>query len=281
MPLKSKVLVAYPKNTWLENMVEGKDGNIYATNYPEGIVYKISKSGTTENYAKITGKIAGIADYKENEFLVTGWDENGKASIFRIDANKAVSKEMNIEGGMFPNGIIHLSGSNYIIADSYAGCIWLYDADKKVSSIWSKDPLFERSTATTQNPAANGLKIYKGYVYVSNTDKQILVRVPLTKSGPGKPELFADKVGIDDFTIDDNGNIYAATNVYSTVIKVTPEKSITTVAGLAEGVAGSTSLLYTKNAEGKKVLFVATSGGMAVPPPTGVEEGKIVILYLN
>lgn len=279
--LVSKTLAAYPKNTWLENLVAGENENLYVTNYPEGKVLKVSPGGEKELYATIDGKIAGIAVYHKNQFLVSGWDKEGKASIFKIDDHRTVTKLLNIDGGMFPNGIIYFHDDKYLVADSFAGCIWQYDAAINQVTVWLKDELLARSSDKSQFPAANGLKIYKENLYVSNTEKQILVQIPLSDFKPGIPSLFLDKVNIDDFTFDGSGDIYAATNVYNGVIKITPEKKITIVADLSSGVAGSTAVVLAKNSTGKKVLYVSTSGGMAVPPPTGVEEGKIIELILK
>lgn len=280
--LKAKTLVAFPKNTWLENFAITKNGTLFLTNYPQGLVYKVSSDGAKkETYAKINGKIAGIATFKNDQFLVTGWDTLGKPSIFHINSDRKVDKITRIEGGMFPNGIINFYGETYLIADSYAGCIWLYDASSNRVTVWLKDKLLERSSEKSEFPAANGLKIYKDYLYISNTEKQTLVRVPLIKSKPGTPFEFLNKVNIDDFTFDDIGDIYAATNVYSSVIKISTKKEVSIVADLSSGVAGSTAVAFAKDQSGNRILYVSTSGGMALPPSTGIEEGKVIMLYLQ
>jgi len=279
--LQTKVFVSFPKNTWLENLVLDEKGNFFVTDYPKGLVYKISTNGKSENFAKINGKIAGLALFHDDQLLVTGWDSTGTPCLFVVDAKGNSKKQSDIEGGMFPNGILKLNKDKYLIADSYAGCIWLYDAKANAISTWLKDDLLARTSPKSEFPAANGLKIYKGNLYVSNTEKQILVKIPLPKLTPGKPEEFLNKVNIDDFTIDDNGNIYAATNVYNSVIKITPDKKLTTIADYTTGASGSTATIIAKNKNGEKVLYVSTSGGMAVPPPTGVEEGKIIEVLLK
>ncbi|MBC7887295.1 MAG: gluconolactonase [Ferruginibacter sp.] len=279
--LSSKVLLSYPKNTFLENLVKGDDDNLYVTNFPEGTVLKISPAGQKEVYAKIEGKIAGIAKYDKGQFLITGWDKEGKPSVFLINQQKEAGTLVHIEGGMFPNGIIPLTKDQFLIADSYAGCIWLFDYPTKKVSVWVKDPLLGRSSPESQNPAANGLKIYKNMLYVSNTNKQIMVKIPIENNVPGKPALFLDKVGIDDFTFDPQGNIYAATHVYNCVIRITPGKNIDIVAGLKEGVAGCTAILYSKHKSGKSFLYITTNGGMSIPPPSGIEEGKIITLEIK
>src|SRR5579872_1291243 len=138
--LPAKTIAAFPKGTWLENMLIAPDGVFYVTDYPEGKVFKVSTSGDTTLFARIEGKIAGIVmGVLPGEFLVTGWDAAGRAAIFRIDRTGKTEKRLNIAGGMFPNGIIHLRDHQYLIADSFAGCIWLYDVTGNTATLWLKD----------------------------------------------------------------------------------------------------------------------------------------------
>lgn len=279
--LKSKVFVSFPKNTWLENLVLSDKGDLYVTDYPKGLVYKISPEGKKENYSKINGKIAGVAIYHGNQLLVTGWDSTNKPALFIVGADGISKKILNIEGGMFPNGILNLASDKYLIADSFAGCIWLFDAKTNNISTWLKDDLLARTSPKSEYPAANGLKTYKGFLYVSNTEKQTLIKIPVINFKPGTPAEYLNRVNIDDFTFDGTGNIYAATNVYNSIIKIAPDKKMTTIGDYTTGASGSTAVLIAKNKNGEKVLYVSTSGGMAVPPPTGIEEGKIIEVYLN
>jgi hypothetical protein len=49
---------------------------------------------------------------------------------------------------------------------------------------------------------------------------------------------------------------------------------------LDSGVAGCTAVVLDKSDFKQPVLYVSTNGGMAVPPPSGVEEGKVVKIFL-
>jgi hypothetical protein len=278
--LKSEILISYPKNTWLENMVKGRDSALYLTDYPSGNVYRVTTAGTKELYANIKGKIAGIALSENESFLVTGWDNENNPGIFKIDKNRNVAKLLNIPSGQFPNGILALSPGKYLIADSYAGCIWEYDALQNLMSVWLSDSLLARSSTDSKFPAANGLKRYENKLYVSNTEKQILVEIPIQNLQAGKPVLYLNNLNIDDFDFDDKGNIYAATNVYNSVIKITQEKKLSIVADLGSGVAGCTAVVFDKSKFSQPVLYVSTNGGMALPPPSGIEEGKVVKIFL-
>ncbi|HEX3934357.1 MAG TPA: hypothetical protein VHW43_06730 [Puia sp.] len=93
-------------------------------------------------------------------------------------------------------------------------------------------------------PAANGIKIAQNAVYVSNTDKQIFLRIPLIGNKPGEPEIILKNIIIDDFAFDADNNCYATTHIHNSVIKISPQKQVTIIAGEADGLAGSTAVAF-------------------------------------
>lgn len=276
-----KKWVEYPVKTWMENLVQGRDGSFYLTNYPEGKVMKVNSEGISKLYAQVPGKIAGIARWGQAGFLLTGWDSAGRASIFAVDANQQVQKVLSIEGGQFPNGITPLSADKYLVADSYAGCIWLLDMGSKNIRVWVKDPLLQRFKDTDELPAANGLKLFRGNLYVTNTAKQLIVKIPVNGIKAGKPALYIDKVSGDDLCFDSKGNCYVAANVYNRVLKITADKVMTVIATLEDGAAGATAVCAVKDTRGVERLYVTTCGGMGVPPPSGIEAGKLLTIQLK
>jgi sugar lactone lactonase YvrE len=279
--VKATNIAVFEKKTFMENLVRDAAGNLFATNLDEGELIKIKPSTKQhEVYAKIEGKLAGVTIYKTNEFLLTGWDATGKPTVFLVDKNKKVSTLLNVDGGMFLNGITRLNASHFLIADSYAGCIWVLDAASRKISLWLKDDLLARSSTDAKTPAVNGLKIHNGILYASNTEKQLLITIPIVNSKAGKPSVWLDKVNMDDFSFDAAGNIYAATHVYNIAIKISPTKKVTIIATQKEGMSGCTAVLVVP-LKNKLVAYVTTNGGVYLPPPTGIEEGKVVELFLN
>jgi hypothetical protein len=61
---------------------------------------------------------------------------------------------------------------------------------------------------------------------------------------------------------------------YNSVIRISPEKQVTTIAKAEQGVTGSTALAFGRGSS----LYVTTNGGMSFPLPTGVEPAKVVRL---
>ena len=64
-----------------------------------------------------------------------------------------------------------------------------------------------------------------------------------------------------------DGNLYGATHVYNSVVRITPQRVVTVIADVSQGLAGSTAAAFGRNAEDRTVLYVTTNGGMSAPPP--------------
>jgi sugar lactone lactonase YvrE len=276
----ASTLASFPPKTFLENLILLPSGDLLVSSHYEGVVYKVNSKGEKEKFASVKGKVTGIAAYGKDRFVLTGNDENDKPEIYLLDTKGTINKLMDLKEGQFLNGIAHLSGDDFLVADSYKGSIWKVNANEKIASEWLTDDLLKRGNEQNPTPAANGLKIYNNTVYISNTQKQLLLKVKIENGKPSKPEVFVSKVNLDDFTFDDAGNLYGTTHVYNNVIKISPTKEVTIIAEQPQGVSGCTACVLKKNAKGY-VLYVSTNGGMYFPPPTGIEDSKIVVLSIQ
>lgn len=274
-------LATFPKQTFLENLVLLPDGSMLVNSHLEGIVYKIKPSGEPQKFASVKGKLTGIAAYGKDKFVLTGNDENDKSVLFLLTTGGQISKLMDLPEAQFVNGITYLAVNDFLIADSYKGCIWKINAKTKVASIWLADAALERVSEQNPTPGVNGIKVFQQSVFISNTQKQQIFKVNLTaERQAGKPELYASEVNVDDFTFDVNGNLYATTHVYNSIIKITPDKKISVLAEQPQGSAGSTACVLKKTALGY-TLFVSTNGGMLLPPSTGIEASKVLAISIQ
>ncbi len=160
--------------------------------------------------------------------------------------------------------------------------IWAIDATAKTAQVWIQSQLLARSDASNPFPAVNGTKIYDRSLFASNTQRQFLIRIPLTESfSPGTPEVFLTNVNLDDFAFDTEGNLYGATHVYQSVIQISPEKQITTIAKAEQGMAGSTALAFGRSEHDLTSIYVTTNGGMSFLPPNEVQPGQVIRLEIG
>jgi hypothetical protein len=100
-------------------------------------------------------------------------------------------------------------------------------------------------------------------------------KIPIVDGKAAKPEVVLSAIGLDDFDFDPAGNLYGATHVYNSLIRIDPQKNVTVLAGLAQGMAGSTAVAVRAEKTGLQA-WVVTNGGMSLPPEGGVQTGKVL-----
>jgi hypothetical protein len=167
----------------------------------------------------------------------------------------------------------------FLIADSYKGVIWDVNPSTKTAKVWLADGSLARVSADNPTPAVNGIKMFDGALYASNTIKQLLIKIPVTNGKAGTPAVLLKDVGLDDFDFDKKGVLYGSTHVYNSVVSVQPDGKVTVLAGLEQGMAGSTAVAV-KSTKASTTLYVTTNGGLSLPPPGGVQPGKVLSLQL-
>lgn len=277
----AKIIAEFPVNTFLENVAVDKKGDLFVNSYEDGKVFRVTPTGAKTEFAQIPGKVAGIAFDGKGNLIISGVTNEKKAAIFRVDKTGRVETLATIDEAIFLNGVTHLSGDKFLIADSYKGAIWEFDAKTRSSAIWLANESLARKDANNPTPAVNGLKIFGGNLYTTNTQNQQIFRIPILAGGKaGKPELFVEKINGDDFAFDASGNMFVTTHVYNNVVKIAPDGKMTIIAAENEFVTGDTSLVFGRG-KNKNAIYVVTNGGMSFPPASGVQTAKIVRLEIK
>lgn len=274
--LEAEVFTSFPPYTFVENIAIDTEGNLFVTSVEDGAVYKITEEGEKEEYAKVKGKLVGITPVTDKSYLVNGWNEEGIPTIYLLSGKHTIVPLLHLQEALFLNGMASIGDDAFLICDSYKGCIWKYNLETNTADIWLNDPLLARVDDTHTIPAANGIKVFNDTVFVSNTDKQFLIKIPLNNAHAGTPELFMEKLLLDDFAIDNDGTIYATTHIYNNVVRITQEKEVAIIGEAEQGLAGSTAVAFGRREADKNFIYVTTNGGMSLPLPGGVQEGRVV-----
>ncbi len=274
------IFCSFPKPAFIENIAGDDRGNLYVTSVDEGKVYKVDAAGKAKDYAKMDGRLAGIIALDQNSFLCGGWAADGTPTIFLLDAQQRLLPKLTIPEAFFLNGIARLNPDSFLICDSYAGLLWKYDLTSNQATPWLRHELFTRADPNNPVPAANGIKIHDQTIFVSNTARGVLLTIPLIGGLPGEPKVFLDDITLDDFAIDAKGIIYATTHVFNSVIELKPGKQCSVIAGVDQGLAGSTAAMLGHMESDRRMLYVTTNGGLSLPPANGLEDGKIVKIEL-
>lgn len=273
----AKIITSFPVNTFLENLAIAPDGTIFVTNHEVGQIIRITPDGNQQIHANVAGKVSGLAFTSDGGLVVTGWNADSIPVVSLVAADGTVETLLTLPDAIFLNGITPLSDTQYLTADSYRGGIWLIDIAQRLSTIWLEHSLLARSSSENVIPAANGLKRFANFLYVSNTEKMLLLRIPLgTANEPGEPEIFVEQTNIDDFAFDVEGNLYGATHIYNSVVKITQDGNTTIIAQAEQGVIGSTAVAFGQTESDRTAIYVVMNGGMFLPPPTGVVPANVV-----
>ncbi|MBD2105923.1 SMP-30/gluconolactonase/LRE family protein [Nodosilinea sp. FACHB-13] len=274
--VSAQSLATFPINTFLENLAIAPNGDIFVTSHEAGEIFKLDTHHNLTQYAKLDGKVTGIVITGSDNLLVNGWTAEGVPLIATL-AQGTVQSLQTVPEGAFLNGITAIAPDLYLMADSYRGAIWLFELATKAVKVWLEHPLLARSDSDDPFPAANGLKRFGNDLYVSNTQQKLLLRIPLNNNlAPQEPKIFVSDTNIDDFAFDAHGNLYGATHVYNSVLRIKPDGQTTIIAQSEQGVTGCTAVAFHGTD-----LYVVNNGGMFLPLPGGVEPAQIVRLEVG
>jgi sugar lactone lactonase YvrE len=277
-----QIITTCPAPTFLENLAVAPDGILYVTNHEEGKILRVTPEGEQSVYASIPGKVTGIALAANGSLILTGWNTESVSIILSVTPEGQTQILATLPAAQFLNGITPLDQRRYLTADSYKGVIWIFDAETHEYSIWLDDPLLARSSTENPLPAANGIKRFGDILYVSNTAKNLLLHIPILETGkPGEISVFVENTNIDDFALDVEGNLYAATHIYNSVLRIAPSGQTTVIAQAEQGVVGSTAVAFGKQEQDRSSIYVVTNGGMFLPPPGGIIPGHVVRLEVG
>lgn len=277
--VKSTVIHSFPRFTFLEDVAIDKGGAIYASNHLEGKIYKI-EGNNVSTLLDIEGELLCMTRMDDNSLIVTGRDLNHQQYLYQVAADGAPKRIAHLPDAEFLNGVATLDSSHVLVADSYKGVIWKVNVKTGKHTIWIDGPLFERPSRETVYPGINGIQINNNYVYASNSTKALLVRVPINKDlSASTAEIIKQGILVDDFVLDRKGNLYGATHIFNSIIKLTVNNEMSIIAQIDQGVAGSTALSWIDDAQTQ--LLVSGNGAMNSVNKSDVLPARITQLSVN
>ncbi len=234
---------------------------------PDGQILKVTPEGDASILAQLPpGAFAGvIALAPEGDLYLTVMapkkPEHHGVWRFTPDGQGEPLATLPPETG--PNGLTFGPDGRLYMADANLGAIWRIEPDTGQATQWFQDALLRKRPFVGLFPGANGLKFWDGDLYVSVSDKGHIVRIPLQVGHrPDEPVVYATGVPTDDFAFDRDGNLYATTHPFNTIVRITPDGEQTIIATESEGVIGPTEVAFGTLPGDETTLYVATDGGL-------------------
>jgi sugar lactone lactonase YvrE len=304
-----------------EGVAVDKVGNVYVSirQVPTGPVaglsdqiWKFSPSGAKTvlaDFGSPGGGAAGLAvDAEGNVYMARTASAAPHNGVYKVDKHGKITLLPGTGQIIFPDGLAFDQQGNLYITEVFSidpvngafaqGGIW------RVPKGGTAEPWLRHDLLTGLTPTlfpfpigANGIGFCRGSLYVINTDKALVVRIPMRPDGcPGEPENWKQVQDVpesvfyqsqdfpamlDGLSLDVHGNVYVAVPSRLAVVRINAaDRSQETIAVYPQAPMDACYSLAFGTGKGEQEnLFVTNSGlvGVLVPSPFWAGPGLVKI----
>lgn len=274
-------VASYPAGSFLESVAIDADGHLVIVERTGHNIIRVAPDGTQTVLAHVSDGSGGIALDLDGTMVVTSGllegDAEGFVTVLAEDGAKR--QVIGLPGSRFLNGATLLRPGVFLVADSSTAQIFEIDIRTGESGVWLAHDSLAVNPDQPVIPGANGIRIFDGMVYVTNSAQAHVVRIPLLENGkPGAPEIWKTGIVLDDFAFAADGTLYGTTHIFNSVVRIEPDGAVTTIGTAEDGLTGSTAAAFGRTEADRNTLYVVTNGGTFLPPPTGIVPAEIVRL---
>jgi sugar lactone lactonase YvrE len=189
-----------------------------------------------------------------------------------------VRRLLDVPDSLFLNGFTPARPGFGYCVDSLLGAVFEIDLARATSRLVLRHELLGKISAEPMLPGVNGVKIGDDALWLTNTDRALVLRAGLNGDGPdGRVEIAAGHLRGDDLALDDAGNLYVTTHIHNTLVRLDPDGRRVALAGPDQGMHGSTACAFGVGVDDHAV-FVTTTGGIVMPVDDTPREAKLVRL---
>jgi len=288
-----------------------KAGNVFVSVRegvpPEGIIWKYTPDGVGSFFADIgQAEVYGLACTADGDLYVA-MARGPAQGVYRVDRYGAVELLPGSEQIVFPNGLAFDQWGNLYVTESLSGSagaygqggIWRIPPGEE-AEMWVRHPLLTGVNILGYPIGANGVAFFHGDLYVTNTDKALILRIPVAQDGSaGEIELWKAvgevpesplagaplPVMPDGIALDVFGNLYLAIVSRNAVVRVAADTKVqeSVAVLLSTGPAPSApfdtpaSLAFGTGAGEQQNLFVTNLGMMATIRPGLPWPGRALV----
>lgn len=268
--------------TFVENLAVLDDGAIAVAVHSDNAIERIERDGRRSVLAQLPAPPAGLVEHEGGLYVACGIPGESPGRIFHIDAAGRLDLIVEIADALFLNGMTPWTGYRLLAVDSLLGRVYAIDVKARRASVWFEHELLKKITSFPMMPGVNGIKRFGDGVYVTNTDRAIVLCIPVEADDrPGPIRVVAVQLRGDDFAFDMDGSAYIATHVENTLVKLSRDGERVSIAGPDQGMPGSTAAAFGRHAEDLTSLYVTTTGGLVAPYRRVLEEAKLIRLQVG
>jgi len=253
------------------------------------LIWKFTPAGEPSFFAEIgRGTIGGLV-VTANGDLYVAMAAGADKGVWRVDREGQKELLPNSNQIFFANGLAFDDRGTLYVTESVSvvslpprgpGGIWRIPRGGQ-AELWMRDELL-RGTGALGQPVwigANGIAYYHGNLYVTNTEKGTVIRIPVQKDGSaGEPEWWYLQpvpeslpilstlypvVGGDGIALDVHGNLYVAVLTRSAVVRINAQDlSQETIAVFPPNLLDFPASLAFGTGKGERTNLFVTNLGM-------------------
>jgi hypothetical protein len=307
----TELLYQFPNGTWVENIAVRSNNQILVTLFTTPDLYALdSAQPNTEptlihRFANAT-TLFGIAEIEPDVFAViagnfslTAGTTPGSYAVWKVKFGSSYETKASVVDvsliGPIPeakalNGLCVLPKrpGEILVGDIDAGQIYRMDTRTGAYSIAipATNDLVSVGPSSFGIVGVDGIHVRGDDLYVANVGKSFIAKLQINPDGSpargARMEIVArarDGNGVDDFALDNKGNVFWVTSQGNSVAQVSPDGKQRIIAGNINSteIAEPTSAALSREKKGKegKKLFVVTGGGL-FQPITTIDGPQIV-----
>ena len=296
------VVVVAPFDADQQELPEGlsidKRGNMYVTlGNPffwapgDGEIRKISPDGTETELAFFPegqGPAGIVVNPRGDVYFA--WpnpfnpDTNG---VYRLNDDGTVARLPGSEKIVMANGLAFDKHGDLFVSDSAMGIIWHIPTEGSGPAEEWADSTLLGGCGDPSDVGANGVAFWKDSMYVANTSRGLLVRVPILKDGSaGTAEIAAgddtngcvpdDLFGMDGIALDVDGTVYALLVLQNKLVRIDPsDGSFDVLLTEDDGLHNPASIAFGTGRGDRKSVFMTNYA--VIPPEPATSPGPAIL----
>jgi sugar lactone lactonase YvrE len=242
-------------------------GNIYVSLALTGEIRRIAPGGAQSEVARIHvagGYVLGLAVAPDGAIYVAVPATPQKDFGLWLIEDGIASRVAALDPRGFPNDVAIDSTGNVYVSDSALGAVWKVSPTGS-AAIWIQGPLLT-GDKTAFGFGANGLELQEGALFVNNTSKGSIVRIPIRPNGSaGRPAVFVQDpalIGADGLAFDAAGNAFVTTDgLQNTLVEVHAGGTVQTLATASDGLDYPASVTFGLGGDASS-LYIANGGNV-------------------
>jgi sugar lactone lactonase YvrE len=228
-----------------ENLVVLTDGAVCATLLLAKTVWR--STGDEERVVANDPDAMGVglaADADDRLYVAVRSASSDIAGIWRRESDGRWARFAVAETGTGLNGITFDDAGALFAADSVNGRILWLPPGERALRLWLDDVALKPTAPNdpVSSTGVNGLKMWRGALYATNTAQATVLRIDLEGEKPGAVTRLHASIPADDFAFDVDGHLYLAVHPRNTVERIARDGSRTVLATADDGLDGPTAV---------------------------------------